>query len=312
MSQPTPARIVSVGGGKGGVGKSVVAANLAVELARRGQRVVLVDADLGQANQHTLFGIDRPGVTLQGFVDHQVESLEEARIPTGVSGLSLVPGCNGVVGAANPNHGQKGRLLRHIRRLDADVVVVDVGAGVSFNVLDLFDVAELRLVVVSPQLTAVQNAYGFVKGALWRSLRQAARTPEEHALLDAGASELSRVGAVLEHVARASPELALRLRAQVQGFGCALVGNQLFEPREAGVVASVSQMLKDFLCVKAPVLGCLRASRTVHESVNKRRPFALEPAAGEPLRSLQEVADGAQAALFAAPAPRLEPLADAA
>ena len=129
---------VAVGGGKGGVGKSVVAANLACAMAELGFRTILVDADLGSANQHTLFGIDRPGVTLQALIDRKIETLEEAVTPTPYGRLFLVPGSGAVVGAANVAHGQKLKLIRHIARLDADAIIIDCGAGTSYNVVDLF------------------------------------------------------------------------------------------------------------------------------------------------------------------------------
>ena len=97
---------ISVGGGKGGVGKSVVAANLGVAIADLGFRTVIIDADLGAANQHTLFGIDRPGQSLQAFLDKDVRSLEEIASPTGAPRLFLVPGIGAVPGAANLNHAQ--------------------------------------------------------------------------------------------------------------------------------------------------------------------------------------------------------------
>ncbi len=97
-------RIIAVGGGKGGVGKSVIAANLSIALAQSGRRVILVDGDLGAANQHTLFGIERPGPTLEALFTRQITSLDEALLRTPVAGLRLLPGSCGQVGGANINH----------------------------------------------------------------------------------------------------------------------------------------------------------------------------------------------------------------
>ena len=157
---------IGVGGGKGGVGKSVLAANLAVASAELGFRTVLVDCDLGAANQHTLFGIDRPVSTLQTFLEREVSSLEEVTAATGVARLFLIPGVGAVPGAANLPHARKLKVLRHLSKLDADVVILDVGAGVSFNTLDFYELADLRLVVTTPQLPSLQNAYCFLKAAL--------------------------------------------------------------------------------------------------------------------------------------------------
>jgi MinD-like ATPase involved in chromosome partitioning or flagellar assembly len=159
----------AIGGGKGGVGKSVVAANLAIAVARRGHTVWLVDADLGGGNQHTLFGVARPRRTLEDFLSGRVRSLAEVALPTRYKGLSLVSAQCDVLGSANPKHAQKLKLIRHLRAAPADVVIIDLGAGTSFNTLDLFLAATVQIVVTNTEPTALQNAYGFVKCAAQRS-----------------------------------------------------------------------------------------------------------------------------------------------
>jgi flagellar biosynthesis protein FlhG len=303
---PDVDRIISVGGGKGGVGKSVVSGNLAVAMAQAGARVVLVDADLGAANQHTLFGISRPGPGLQGFLDGALKSLAEARIDTLVPGLALVPGTAGVVGAANISTGQKEKLIRHVRALEADVVVVDVGAGVSFNVLDLFDVADLRLVVMTPQLTSAQNAYAFLKAAVFRELRRLAAADGKAARIDdseEAQEATSATPALLDRIRAGDQPLAERLQAGLARFGARLVGNQVFEPAEKNVIFAISRMVRDFLGIEAPVLGALRASRRIHDSINAGRPFLLDARGEESAETLRQMAR----TLLEAPVPRAEP-----
>ncbi len=298
--------MVSVGGGKGGVGKSVVAANLAVAMAQEGAALVLVDADLGAANQHTLFGITRPGPGVEAFLEGAVPSLAAAAVETGVAGLRLVPGTGGVVGAANPAAARKQKLIRHVRSLQADVVVVDVGAGVGFNALDLFDAADLRLVVMSPQLTSAQNAYAFLKGAVFRELRRIAAATGQQARVDGAAEGSEPTGSTAQLLARLAaeePALAGALQRGLAGFGARLLGNQVYEPREAGVVYALSRMAHDFLGLQVPVLGSMRASRRVHESVNDGRPYLLHAGVegDECAATLRRVAQ----ALLEAPLPRL-------
>ncbi len=271
-------RIISVGGGKGGVGKSLVSANLAVAFAQCGRRVVLVDADLGAPNLHTLLGVDRLPRTLDSLFNQEICSLAEARLPTLVPNLELIAGSPAHPGAANLAHTQKLKLLRHVSALDADVVVVDVGAGTSFNALDVFNVADLRLVVTTPQLTSVQNAYAFLKGAVHRLLRQLAQGPEQLELLgDGQGQDTARMRGLLTRVRAESPGFARAISALLDSMGVSLLGNQVVEAHESSVAHSVSRMISDFLSVEAPVIGSLRASRKVHESVNNRRPWLLDP-----------------------------------
>lgn len=301
-------RIISVGGGKGGVGKSLVAANLGIAMAQAGRRVVLVDGDLGAANLHTLFGIERPGPTLQTFIDHGVDSLEAARVETEVPNLTLVRGASAVVGSANISHTQKLRVLRHVTQLDADVVLIDVGAGLAFNQVDFFDVADVRLLVLTPQLTSIQNAYGFAKAALYRRLE---RTLKRHgvqgALDESDAHAMMSLRAVLREVLAGSPAVEAAVRQELSHFNLRLFGNQVYDPREVGVFRAVGKMMTDFLSVPAPLLGFARASRLLHDSATHRRPYLLSARQEETAVALRAAAHALLDEALDRPAPpRLE------
>lgn len=172
--KPIP-RIWAIGGGKGGVGKSIVSTLLGFWLARMGKRTVLVDADLGGANLHTLLGIKNPPRTLNDFISRKYESLEEVCLESGEENLLLISGASEVLSLANPQFAQKVKIIQNVFRLDADYVILDLGGGASFNVLDFFLVSHRKIVVLSPQPTSIQNAYGFVRNAVYRRLSQLAR-----------------------------------------------------------------------------------------------------------------------------------------
>lgn len=167
--------VFAVGGGKGGVGKSIFSVALACSLAESGKRVVLVDLDLGAANLHTYLGMHTATPSLADFLTRKVAQLSEVMIPTPVNGLQLVSGAEYVPGMANLPHWMKQKLLRHIRTLPVDAVVLDLGAGVAFNTLDFFAVADHGIVLTAPEPAAVMNAYGFIKSALFRQLQQVFR-----------------------------------------------------------------------------------------------------------------------------------------
>ncbi len=266
---------IAVGGGKGGVGKSVVTANLATALAQEGKKVVLVDTDLGAANMHILFDVMRPTSTLVSFLRHEVETLAEAVLETGIPNLSLVAGAGAVPGVANINYGQKQRLLGHIKKLEADVVVLDIGAGTSHNVVDFYDVADYRLVVMTPQVTSLTNAYAFIKSAVYRVLSKLARAAGKKDLVPDGSTirEVDRVGDMLADVQVDAPELAAQLKAALENFGSRLVVNMLRTEKEVKTVYAISRMARDFLALDAPVIGSLWKSNAMHQSVDRRKPF---------------------------------------
>lgn len=271
-------RIVTVGGGKGGVGKSLVALNLAAALAQEGHRVVIADMDLGAANQHLLLGILQPGPGLQALLDRSVAEAKQCLVDTQVPNLHLLPGTSGVLGAANLAHAQKVLLLRKLRALEADIVVVDVGAGVGYNALDFFGLGVRKLVVTSPQVTALHDAYAFLKSAVLRLLRHSVGEEDAALLEPATASAgMDKVVHILGQLREARPDLADKVFLQIERFGACMVGNQVVNEAHTGVFAAVAQTMHDYLGVKVPVLGWLRSSPAIHESVNGRSPVVLDP-----------------------------------
>ncbi|MGF1468320.1 MAG: P-loop NTPase [Sandaracinaceae bacterium] len=284
---------LSVGGGKGGVGKSVVAANLAIACAELGFRTVLVDADLGAANQHSLFGIDRPGLSLQSLLDRDVASLEEVTVPTGVSRLFFIPGIGAIPGAANLRHARKLKVLRHLAGLDAEVVVIDVGAGVSFNVLDFFERGDVRLVVTTPQLPAMQNAYCFLKAAVYRFLEKTIADQAERDALRAliRRSETDRFRELRGRAQAAGACLDLYFERVTAGFEARIVGNMRERPIQRRVFDALSRMAEDFLDIRVPVAATLGLDRAVHESVSRRRPFLLSHPRHPDARAMRALAE---------------------
>ena len=156
------ARVVSIVSGKGGVGKSNIAANLAICLARAGRRVVLIDADLALANLDILFNIP-PGLNLSHL-------LKYPRNPTDViteivPGLRLLPGASGLASLADLSDLQRDRLINLFELLQssADYLIIDASAGISANVLSFAAAADDVLVVTTPEPPAITDAYAVIK-----------------------------------------------------------------------------------------------------------------------------------------------------
>jgi flagellar biosynthesis protein FlhG len=257
-------RLWAIGGGKGGVGKSVVASNLAVRMAQLGHRVMIVDGDLGGANLDTLLGCERPTRTLSQFFDRGVEQLAEIAAPTELPNLSLIAGDGEALGSANPAHAQKLKLIRHLRALPCDLVIVDLGAGTNFNTLDLYLAADLGIVVTTPEPTALQNCFAFIKTAALRDLEQ--RTGVQRRSAEGGS--LGRIGAE-------GPEARAAL-----GRMASLVVNRA-QPAEARRVANLLHDLAGrFLRGQVCLRGTVHDDPAIGRSIRLRRPVCLtEPGA---------------------------------
>ncbi|MFH0880731.1 MAG: P-loop NTPase, partial [Lentisphaerota bacterium] len=123
-------RILAVGGGKGGVGKSFVTAGLATSLAERGQETTLIDLDLGAANLHTVFGIKTASRGIGDFIYAPTSgNLADYSVETSMPKLRLISGNGFIPGIANLTYAQKIRILKAISRLNCDYVILDLGAG---------------------------------------------------------------------------------------------------------------------------------------------------------------------------------------
>jgi flagellar biosynthesis protein FlhG len=272
-------RVWAIGGGKGGVGKSVIAANIAVQLARSGHRVTLVDADLGGANLHTLLGVGSPATNLSDFMSRRVASLSEVMNPTPIANLYLVSGAKALVEAANLNFGQKSKLLRHIAGLDAEHVVLDLGAGSAFNVIDFFLAARKGVLVVVPEPTSVENAYHFLKAAFFRRLKRAEPRDEVRAVVkevmhagDRGAVRTPRE--LISRIWSLNPDIGSALVTEASQFRPALVVNRVAHPAHERLGNDMVTACRDYFGIRLQLLGSLPADRTVERSVAERRPAA--------------------------------------
>jgi len=292
-----PGRVVSVGGGKGGVGKSLVAASLGIEFARRGFRVVLIDCDLGGANLHTCLGLDPPRRTLSDFVNHRVERIEDVLVATGIPNLSLVSGALDQLDAANPNHGQKMRFIRHLQSMEADYAILDLGAGTQKNTLDFFLLADHKVLVLVPEPSAVENAHRFVKAAFLRRLRAASTIFGVAPLLDEvlAGDRFQGPSEILEAIQGADAETGRQLREQMEAFRPGLVVNQARTPEDAELGLGVATAWRRHFGIDMDVLGTVEYDDEVWRAARERRPLLLARSEGRAARSLARIASRIQA-----------------
>ena len=270
-------RIWAIGGGKGGIGKSVIATNLAVSMAGPDRRIALVDADLGGANLHTLLGVPSPKVNLSDFISKKVTSLGEVMTPTSVDNVWLISGAKALVEMANPNFSQKNKILRHINLLDVDHVVLDLGAGTSFNVLDFFLAARKGVLVVVPEPTSVENAYHFLKAAFFRKLKRAEPRKEVKAAIKevmngSARSKVKTPRDLISQVWAVDPEVGAALVAEATGFRPGLIVNRVDHPRHDRLGTDMVTACRDYFGIRLQFLGSLPNDKLVTRSVLEQKP----------------------------------------
>ena len=177
--------IIAVGGGKGGIGKSVVCTNLAIGMALSGQKVVLIDTDFGASNLHALLGINNPAHGFQDFFNEDFSNIKSLLIDTGISNLKFVSGAGDNPGSANIDADKVNTVISFIKNLEADTILLDLGPGTNFNVIDFFNISMQSVVLTTPEITSVMKTFSFIRSVLFRRISLAFQgNPEIQKLVD--------------------------------------------------------------------------------------------------------------------------------
>jgi flagellar biosynthesis protein FlhG len=289
-------KLWSIGGGKGGIGKSLVSLGLGVALARMGKKVILIDGDLGGANLHTLMGVRYPHVTLEHFLNKKVSRLEDTIIETSVEGIGLICGADDLMGAANPTFTQKIRLLQQIEELPAQYVLFDQGAGTSFNTLDFFNFSGGKIAVFTSQTTSLQNVYGFIKSALYRKLsRDFAKDDEILQLLYQGGeaevgSNINTIQNLLDHFKDANPEKHARLSQALWDFHLFLVVNMVRNNADLKAPEIIRSVCRDFLNIQPDIMGQVLFDPGVEAAISQMVPFPIHQKKSKAMVGLEQIA----------------------
>ncbi len=274
-------QIWAIGGGKGGVGKSLLSSSLAISLAKTGGKVVAVDLDLGGANLHTALGVELPVQTLSDFFANRTTSLNDVVVPTGIPDLSIISGAQDAVGVANLPGAMKLNLLQNLREIDADYVVLDLGAGTSYNTLDFFLFSDIGVITLLPEPTSIENAYRFIKSAYYRRLRLSQNLASIRPLIDMALDAKNPKGIkspsdLFREVNNTNPEAALRLKEEIEKFRPKLVINQARTQTDIDIGFSVKTVCKKYFGIEMDYVGYLDYDSAVWQSVRRKRPLILE------------------------------------
>ena len=272
------ARLLAVGGGKGGVGKTFVTANLATSLARLGKRVVAVDVDLEGANLHTCLGVGTPQRSLADFVAEREEDLGKLLTDTALPNLRLISATHGNLADAQPSHLRRVRLLRALRQLDADIVLLDLGAGSHASVLDYFLVSDDGVLVLQPEPTSVENAYTFLRAAFYRRMRLAMVGHGVRQLVTMAMDQRNERGIrtpldLLREIEATDTAEARRFVETMRVFRPRLIVNGVRTAEDVKLGFAVASVCKKYFGLEAEYLGYVNYDDEARQSVSARRPI---------------------------------------
>jgi flagellar biosynthesis protein FlhG len=275
--------ILAVGGAKGGVGKSVLATNLAVGLALLGQRVVLADLDLGGADAHLLLGVKSLSADWNSFLEKNAHAINKILTPTPFDGLSLIGGNSSKLGSANLTYSQKKKIIHHLKTLECDYIIVDLGGDTSFNVLDFFLLADQKIVVTSAEPTSFLDTYNFVKVSFYRFLD---RFFTKHAglkdlcgqihELSLGKTEGPTLESIFQKVRATDLSAYIKLKLHIEEFHISIVTNMIDNRKDVSIAESMQRLLKKKCFLDIGILGAIPFDTAVRKSARRFTPFIVD------------------------------------
>lgn len=278
--ETTPGTVLlPVAGGKGGVGKSVLAANLAIALANMGYKTIAADMDLGGSNLYSFLGLPNTYRGIGDFVQQDDIKLQDLLVPGPVVNLSYLPGDGTSPFLANITYHQKKRLLSSLSGLEADFIVIDLGAGTSFNVLDFFGLSGRGLLVTTPDFPAILSMLGFLKNFLFRRMDEAVKSNRRirEALTTMFHSSSPgtplTTSAVLELAGKLEPSLEGELREICVSTRPMVIFNLGEKPEDLNLIKQFQRGLRKVLSLEADYLGFIFRDPHAAQSLKQRKPL---------------------------------------
>ncbi len=271
-----------VGGGKGGTGKTFITSCLGIYLSRRRRKnVILVDGDLGGANLHSIFGIKQPEKSLSDFFESNI-ALDDVRVETGIENLNLIAGDIHSLAADNVQYSQKLKLFRHIKKLNTQYVLIDVGGGSHSNIIDTFLFADKGIAVLTPEILAVENMYQFMKNAIYRKLRMTLRASGFRGLAqetwaNREAKKISNIRELIDFF-MGLPETGNIVQDAFSNFKIYLILNKIRDMQDVYLGASMKSTLSKYLGIDVQYVGFLEFDDSIRESTRHQRPFLMDHA----------------------------------
>jgi len=272
------ANIWPIGGGKGGTGKSFLTGNLGILLARQRFKTLLIDADLGAANLHTIIGLSHPDRSLSDFINKRFQTLEETVLETPIPNLFLISGARNKLDIANLAYEQKTKMLRAISRLDYHYILLDLSSGTSFNTIDFFTLSDSGIFVCCPEPTSIENFYRLVRSVYIRKIRQILKAYDFRKLAEEAEAQnpnaiLNNPEYLLDILKEIDLEKGRMIERILHDFQFKLVLNQVRKQDNPKIGILICKIVEKHLGLKIQFLGNIGFDERVHDELCKKGPF---------------------------------------
>jgi flagellar biosynthesis protein FlhG len=297
LSEKSYRKIIPIAGGKGGVGKSILTVNIGLYLGRLGKRVILVDLDMGAANLHTCLGLKNNKPGLGNFVSNKELALTNIMYRTDYPNLFYIPGDVLAPGMADIVYSQKRTIISQLLKLEADYIILDLGAGSHFNVIDFFLISNSGILVAAPQVPSLLNVYSFLKNLNFRFLQRAltgkksVETCIREFSRETKPNTRFRMSRVLHDIEKLDKACGEQAREYLKNLKPSLIVNMASSPEDLNLVNNLRHLVKTSLNVDLICLGMVCADNEVDNCVKKLLPLAIESPQSMAARQIERIAE---------------------
>lgn len=273
-------QIIPIASGKGGVGKSLLSANLAIALGQSGKKVVLVDLDLGASNLHLVIG-QHPGTASLGSWLTEKSDFKDIVCPTDYRNVSFIAGDSQIPDLTSLKHVQKVKLIRNLNNIDADYVILDLGAGTHQFILDMFLLSPQGIIVTAPAVTATLNGYLFLKNAVFRLLYTTFKrgTPGRQYLdelkKDSTTMQKLYIPQLVQALGQVDSQNTQLFINRMQQFRPRLVMNMIEDPKDADKISRIKNSCNQYLGLDIEYLGVMFRDMLQDKALSSQLPIVV-------------------------------------
>lgn len=275
-------QIIPVASGKGGVGKSLLSANMAIALGQAEKKVLLVDLDLGASNLHLVIGQVNTKVGIGTFLSGQ-SKFEDIISPTDYENVFFIAGDSEIPGLTSLKVSQKNELIKNFNKLDKefDYLILDLGAGTHLTILDMFLLSPQGIVVTAPTVTATLNGYLFLKNVVFRMMyntfKKGSKAYEYLETLKKDSLSLQRlyIPKLVETLDSVDPESTALFKKRMQEFHPRLVLNMIDDPKDADRAQKIRRSCQQYLDLELEHLGVIYRDTLQDKALSSKLPVIV-------------------------------------
>ena len=273
-------QIIPIASGKGGVGKSLLSANLAITLGQAGKKVLLVDLDLGASNLHLVIGQQSPKNGIGTFLTGQ-SVFEDIVMKTDYENVWFIAGDSEIPGLTSLKVSQKNELIKSFTKTDYDYLILDLGAGTHLTILDMFLLSPQGIVVTAPTVTATLNGYLFLKNIVFRMMyntfKKNSKAYEYLETLKKDTASLQRlyIPKLIEILAEKDPESTALFKKRMTEFRPRLVLNMIDDPKDAERAQKIRRSCQQYLGLDLEHLGVIYRDTMQDKALSSRLPVVV-------------------------------------